>query len=96
MYDTEAIKNKLKKLGYTTIIDHNIRNTKDIIKLEKKKFTKKEKNIYKKRIYIEHTNLIKKQNKGLLNRFDRSLSSFIFFIFLSFIRLLSFKIKDIS
>lgn len=96
IYDTEAIRNKLKKLGYTTIIDHNIRNTKDPVKLEKKKFTEKEKNIYKKRIYIEHTNLIKKQNKRLLNRFDKSLSSFTSFIFLAFIRFLSFKIKDIS
>ena len=95
IYDTKNIRDKLKKLGYTSIIDFNIRNTKDPIKLENKKFSKKEKTIYKKRIYIEHTNLIKKQNKRLLNRFDKSLSSFSSFIFLAFIRFLSFKLKDI-
>jgi hypothetical protein len=96
IYDTENIRDKLKQLGYISIIDYNIRNTKDPIKLEKKKLTKKEKKIYKKRIYIEHTNLIKKQNRRLLNRFDKSLSSFTSFIFLAIIRFLSFKIIDIS
>lgn len=104
IYDTVYIRNKLKKLGYTPIIDFNIRNTKDPVKLKKKKFTKKDaegakpfgrKIIYKKRIYVENTNLIKKQNKRLQNRLDKSLSSFTSFIFLAFIRFLSSKIKDI-
>ena len=51
-YDTNNIRKLLKEKGYTPIIDHNRRNTKDINKI--KKLTKKEKYHYKKRLKVEN------------------------------------------
>jgi hypothetical protein len=52
-YDTEENKNFLKEKGYIPLIKYNKRNTKDKNKIKKNLFTKKHKQIYKRRLKIE-------------------------------------------
>ena len=52
-YDSKRNRRFLKKRGYNAIIKYNKKNTKDKELLKQQKFTKKEKEIYKKRMRIE-------------------------------------------
>jgi transposase len=84
-YDSSALRNKLKHLGYTSIIDHNKRNIKDPKKI--KKLTKKEKVIYRKRIIVENTFCKLKNIKKFNCRYEKTMCSFTEFIYLAFIKI---------
>ena len=86
-YDTKHIRNIVTEKGYTPIIDHNNRNTKDIAKI--KKLNEQEKPIYNKRVIVEQSYSWLKKNTRLECRREKKLSMFSGFIFLAFIKRLS-------
>lgn len=92
IYDTKNIREQIKKLGYTPIIDFNRRRTKDPIKLKKMKLKKKEIKIYKKRVKVEHFFAhLKGHNRILGYRYSKNLSNFVGFVFVSCIKMLAQK-----
>ena len=82
LYDCKDVIDKLVSLGYTPIIAINKRNT----KFKKiRKLTQKEKEKYKKRIYIEHTNNKFKNHRRCICRYDRFIEAFYGSIYISLI-----------
>lgn len=83
-YDFKDIRQILKNKGYQLLIDFNKRNTKDPSKI--KKFSKKQKILYKKRIHIERLfSHLKYSVKRILIRFDKKIETFRLFVFISVI-----------
>lgn len=68
--------NYLRKLGYQPIINYNKRNTKNKNKIKKNEFTKKEKEIYKKRIIIESTFSWIKNYPSINQNYQKKLESY--------------------
>ena len=85
-YDTLNFRKICTDKGYIDVIDHNKRNTKDKTKL--KKFSQKEKCIYKKRITIENSFSWIKKNRRLCNVYDKKISVYISFLYMAFIKIL--------
>ena len=81
MYDTIEFRDKCITHNYKPIIDYNRRNTKNTELI--KKLTKKEKEIYKKRIKVENTFCILKKYKRLQNIYDSYLSTYESFVHLA-------------
>ncbi len=80
-YDSSKIRNYLQENKFTSIIDFNNRNTKNKDKI--RKFTKKEKKIYKKRITIENTFNKIKHFKELNFVYAKKVKSFIGYLFIT-------------
>lgn len=85
-YDTHNIRKTLIDKGYVPIIQQNIRNTKDPKKIIK--FNKQEKKLYNKRLTIERTFSKIKSLRKIQLRYESYISTFIGFIYLSFISIL--------
>ena len=81
-YDSVKLIEKLKDNGYNNIIIHQ-RNIKD--KSLMRKMTTKNKKIFKKRNVIERKNSKIKSYKRLNTRYDKYSSSYVGFVYLSFI-----------
>lgn len=75
-YDTANIRKYLIKDNQLPIIDYNIRNTKDPMKLKKKQFNEEYKKIYKSRFMIEVYNGLIKSFRRVQTRYDRKIDSF--------------------
>lgn len=81
-YDSVKLRDKLIDKGYKPIIDYNIRNTKD--KKLIRKFTKKEEEIYKKRIKVENLFAKIKMRFNRLNFVNEcKIKNYVGFLFLS-------------
>jgi hypothetical protein len=85
-YDTKEMRDVLSSLNFTPLIPFNKRNTKDTQKINT--LLKKDRNLYKKRIKIEHAFGILKNNKRLLTRYEKLSETFLNFIFMHFIKVL--------
>lgn len=85
-YDTKEMRDVLSSLNFTPLIPFNKRNTKDTQKINT--MLKKDYNLYKKRIKIEHTFGTLKNNKRLLTRYEKLSETFLNFIFTHFIKVL--------
>ena len=81
MYDTNEFREKCTSNNFKPIIDYNKRNTKNSKLI--KKLTKKEKQIYKKRIKVENTFCILKKYKRIQLIYDSNLSTYVSFIYLA-------------
>jgi transposase len=73
-YDSNNLREKLKLKNMRLICPYNKRNTKDINKI--KKLSNKEKQLLKKRLYIERINNYLKKCKRLINRYDKFNNNF--------------------
>lgn len=82
LYDSKEVMDTLEALGYTPIIAVNKKNTKY---KEIRKLTSKEKEIYKNRICIEHTNNKFKVHRRCICRYDRYIEAFYGSIYVSLI-----------
>jgi hypothetical protein len=81
-YDSSIVRNNLKERNYIPLIAFNKRNTKDKNKL--KIMTDTDKMIFKKRVKIEYFfGLIKRCYKRIDSRYDKSSSSYKFFLFMA-------------
>jgi hypothetical protein len=89
IYDVNEVKNLLLHEGYEYIISPNRKNTK-YIKIQN--LTKIQRKIYAKRIKIEHTNSILKNNRRLNCRYDRNINTFYGSLWIGLISLISKKI----
>lgn len=89
IYDVNDVKRLLSHKGYEYIINPNRKNTKY---RRIKKLTTKEKEIYVKRIKIEHTNSILKNYRRLNCRYDRNIKTFYGSLWFSLISLIIKKI----
>lgn len=88
MYDSSEVIDRLKKLGFIPIINKNKRNNKGKIY----KMSQSEKNIYSKRIKIEHTNNLFKNSRRCYCRYDRNIDTFFASIYCSLIYTLISKL----
>ena len=81
-YDSRQLRDICSKNNIRPLFDYNIRNTKnkDLIK----KFTKKENNIYKKRIIVENSFCIFKKFKRVQLIYDSLKNTFKSFVFMAF------------
>ena len=73
-YDTKAIRSKILKSKMKCIIPFNKRNTKDVTKI--KVLNESEKEIYKKRIKVEHFFGIIKRYPKINNVYEKTLCSY--------------------
>ena len=87
IYDTKEFRDNVKKNKYKPLIDYNRRNIKD--KLLLKSFSKKERQLYKKRIKVENTFCILKKFKRLDKIFDSYFSTYNSFLYLGCCLMLS-------
>jgi transposase len=85
-YDTKEVRDRLTSLKFTPLIPFNKRNTKDTKKINK--MSKKDHNLYKKRIKIEHVFGTLKNNKKILTRYEKLSEIFLNFILIHFIKVL--------
>ena len=92
-YDSDEIRNELKKINYVPIIPYNKRNTKDKKKLKKMNLNKTQKNILKKRHIIENTNKLLKNFRSVDVRYEKSSDAFLQCIYVSCILLILNKMK---
>lgn len=90
IYDVNEVKNLLLCEGYKYIINPNRKNTKyqKILNL-----TTKQKEMYSKRIKIEHTNSILKSYRRLNCRYDKNLDTFYGSLWFALIGIIIRKIK---
>jgi len=84
-YDSNLLKEKIRKLGYIPLIAKNKRNTK---KKEIIKRTVKEKEIFKRRIKVEHTIKRLKDQKRVMIRYDSKIENYKGFVILAALMLL--------
>lgn len=88
-YDQNKLRTILNNKNYKQIIAYNNRKTKDILKI--KNLTTQEKDIYVKRIKIEHMNGLLKSHRRIQTRYDRKVNTFENSIYLACIeKLLNF------
>lgn len=92
-YDSDEIREELKKLGYVPIIPYNKRNTKDKKKLKKMKLNKKQIDILKQRHRIENTNKLLKNCRSVDMRYEKSADAFLQCVYVSCILLILNKMK---
>ena len=85
-YDCRAIREKVIDMNYIPLIRQNKRRTKDKNKIII--FSKKEEEIFKKRIKVENTFNKLKVNRRLLNRYDSKIETFKGFIYLALIKMI--------
>lgn len=85
-YDTLNFRNTCKNAGYIPIVDYNKRNTKNITKV--KKLTNSEKLKYKKRLKIENMFSWFKKNKRVKELYEKSVDTYLSFVYLAFTKLL--------
>ena len=86
-YCSNKLRTLLRDNNYNPIIPHNKRNTKDLSKL--KTLSEKEKRILNNRVIIEHTfGKIKKISRRVDTRYDRLLSTYENFLYMSLIVLI--------
>lgn len=86
-YDTIKFRKTCKEFNLIPLIDYNKRNTKDEYKI--KKLSKKEINLYKKRITVENCFSWLKQNKRIDQILDKNISTFRNFVYLGMCKLIS-------
>jgi len=89
-YSSNEVRQLFRLNGYIPIIPYNKRNTKDINKI--KYLTNKEKQIYKKRIRIENLFSWLKKNKRIKELNEKSIESYLTFLYMSLIKILLKKI----
>ena len=86
-YDTKEVRDVVRSLKFIPLIPFNKRNTKDTKKINK--MPTKDYILYKKRIKIEHVFGTLKNNKKLLTRYEKLSETFLNFIYIHFIKVLS-------
>lgn len=89
-YDTKNFRESCHNKKIKCIVDYNNRRTIDVKKF--KILTKQEKEIYKKRIKVENTFCILKQNKRINNVYDSYKSTYVSFVYFSICKMISIYI----
>ena len=93
IYDTNNIRDTLKRLNIKPIIAPNKRKTLDEELIRRKQLTKSEKKIYRKRTVNENCFSWINKNRRLSKRYDKNDEKFKGFLFMSFIKIILKRMK---